>query len=163
MIVKALVAAVTAIGATAALGAAAVGTTASGTTAPAVQLTVFGVPLAPAADIPTADQLTGLLNGLADPAVPFADKAGLLEGGIDPTYAAIADHKLAKAESKGQLPLAFGVANIEPAGPGEATADVTVSGPKLAPRTMNIGFVDQGGWRLSTESATELLRAASGK
>ncbi len=129
-----------------------------------IELTGFGAPLAPApADLPTPGQLTGVLSNLADPAVPFADKAGLVEGGIGPAEASVADHKLHKAERKGQLPLSFSVANIEPTGPGAATADVTVSGPKLAPRTINVAFVNQDGWKVSLASATQLLRAASEK
>lgn len=161
MNIRSLVAGLAAFAAAGMLGATVLATPAAA--APQVSQGVSGVPLAPAAGMPTAGELTGVLTGLADPAVPFIDKAGLLQGGIDPGYAAIADHKLQKAQRKGQLPLAFDVTNIAPAGPGEATADVTVSGPQLAPRTMNIGFVDQDGWRLSTASATELLRAASGK
>lgn len=86
-----------------ALGAAvgAVFLTSRTTVAPAVQLTVFDAPLAPAADIPSADQLTGLLNGLADPGVPFADKAGLVEGGVGGAEASMADHKLQKAAARG--------------------------------------------------------------
>lgn len=127
--------------------------------APRVELVVFDAPLAPAADLPTAGELTGVLNGLADPAVPFADKTNLVEGGVGATEASMADHKLNKAARKGELPLAFGVANIEPAGPGAATADVTVSGPKLEPVTLNVTFVDQGGWKLSRSSAMSLLQA----
>lgn len=150
MIIKSLVAAAAAVGALTAVGAA-----------PAVELTVFDMPLAPAADLPTADQLTGVLNGLADPAVPFAAKDGLVEGGVGGAEASMADHKLQKAARKGELPLSFGVANIAPGGPGAATADVTVSGPKLEPTTVNVTFVDEGGWKLSRESAVSLLRQAT--
>ena len=42
-----------------------------------IQPVVFGVPmpLDPAADLPTPDQLYGVLNGLADPGVPFRSKS----------------------------------------------------------------------------------------
>jgi hypothetical protein len=113
--------------------------------------------------VPTADQLTGVLSGLADPDVSFVDKANLVEGGVGPTEATMADHALHKAARKGELPLSFSVANIAPAGPAAATADVTVSGPKLAPRTMDVTFVNQDGWRLSSAAATQLLLAATGK
>lgn len=131
------------------------------TAATRVELAGFEAPLAPAADIPSPGQLSGVLNGLADPGVPFADKAGLVEGGVGGAEASMADHELQKAARKGELPLAFNVANIEPAGPGAATADVTVSGPKLEPVTQNVTFVDQGGWKLSRESAMALLRQAT--
>ncbi len=163
MTVKSLATGVAAI---AVIGAAAAGVTSLASVIPAapqIQPVMFDVPLpmAPAAGVPTPDQLTGVLNGLADPGVPFANKAGLVEGGVAPVEAAMADHKLQKAARKGELPLSFNVANIQPAGPGAATADVTVSGPKLAPRTMNVTFVDQDGWKLSRGSATSLLQAAS--
>lgn len=155
MIVKSLIAGVAAVGAVAAA------LTAPDTVAPRVQLTVLDAPLAPAVDIPGPGQLSGVLNGLADPAVPFAAKADLVEGGVGGAEASMADHKLQKAARKGELPLAFSVANIEPAGPGAATADVTVSGPKLAPVTQNVTFIDQGGWKLSRASAMSLLQQAT--
>ncbi|MEZ0367106.1 hypothetical protein ACAG26_25850 [Mycobacterium sp. pUA109] len=164
MSVKSLVAGVAAL---TAVGAAAVGATVLAVSAsPAaaqVRPVVFEVPLDQTAALPTADQLVGVLNGLADPNVPFANKSNLVEGGIGPVQAAMADHHMQKAASKGELPLAFNVANIAPAGPGAASADVTVSGPKLAARTMNVTFVNQGGWMLSSGSAAQLLQAASGK
>ena len=55
--------------------------------------------------------------------------------------------------------MAFRVVNIEPAGPAAATADVTVSGPKLQPTTRTVTFVDQGSWKLSRASAMALLQA----
>lgn len=152
-----------------AIGAAAAGATffAVSTSPAAAQVrpVVFQVPLPldQTADVPTSGQLLGVLNSLADPNVPFANKSNLVEGGIGPVEAAMADHHLQKAARKGELPLSFNVANIAPAGPGAANADVTVSGPKLAARTMNVTFVNQGGWMLSSASATQLLQAASGK
>ena len=65
--------------AAAVVGGAAAGLSALPAPAGAPQVTpvVFGAPLPldPAADVPSADQLTGVLNGLADPSVPFASKA----------------------------------------------------------------------------------------
>jgi hypothetical protein len=169
MIVKSLaagVAAVAAVGAAASGIAPTVTLTATNPAAARVALAVFGQspqPVDVVTDVPTSDQLTGVLNSLADPGVPFADKAGLVEGGVGPVEASMADHKLQKAARKGELPLSFSVVNIEPAGPDTATADVSVSGPKLATRTINMIFVDQDGWKLSSGSATSLLQAASGK
>lgn len=129
-----------------------------------VQPVVFGIPMPldpPAAvDVPTADALVGILNGLADANVPFAEKSGLVEGGIDPMVAHHADKRLKKAAERGQLPLAFSVANITPSGPGAATSDVTVSGPQLAPQTINLTFVNQDGWKLSRSSAMTLMQTA---
>ncbi|HEX7321922.1 MAG TPA: hypothetical protein VF299_03150 [Mycobacterium sp.] len=137
------------------------------------QPAVFGVPMpldpvapvdpaGPVTDVPTADQLSMVLYQLADAGVPFIDKGNLIEGGVDPIMAHAADKKIQKAAKKGDLPLQFVVANVAPAGPGAATADVTASGPKLAPRTMNVEFVDQGGWKLSRSSALTVMQMTSG-
>jgi hypothetical protein len=158
------VAAVAAIGA----GMAGAASVASVTSAGAqVQPVALGAPLpqnpppAPNASVPTAAQLTVLLNSLADPSVPFANKSNLVEGGISGTEAHFADHRLAKAAKNGDLPLSFTVGNIQPGASGSATADVSVSGPKiLSPVTQNVTFVNQGGWMLSRASAMELLQAA---
>jgi hypothetical protein len=134
-----------------------------------VQLAAVGAPLpqdpvpAPAqgVNVPTAAQLTGLLNSLADPNISFSNKSNLVEGGISGIEAHVADKRLKKAAKNGDLPLAFDVTNIQSAAPGSATADVAVSGPKLTPPvTQNITFVNQGGWMLSRSSAMELLQAA---
>ena len=133
-----------------------------------VQLAAVGAPLpqdpaapAQAANVPTAAQLTDVLNSLADPNVPFTDKGNLVQGGISGLEAHVADKKLKKAAKDGDLPLTFNVTNIQPAAPGSATADVAVSGPKLAaPVSQNVTFVNQGGWVLSRSSAMELLQAA---
>jgi hypothetical protein len=153
----------TGIAAVAAIGAAAAGVTciASVTGAsPRVQPVVFGVPLPqdPAVDLPTPDQLVTVLNTLQDPSVSFASKGYLVDGGI-PVPIGIADHELQKAASKGSLPLTFNISNIVPAGPGAATATITASGPRLAPTPEYLTFVDQGGWKLSHDSAMTLISA----
>jgi hypothetical protein len=137
-----------------------------------VQLAAVGAPLpqdpppalppVPGANVPTPVQLTGLLNSLADPNVPFASKSNLVEGGISGTEAHMADHELKKAAKNGDLPLTFNVTNVQPgAAPGSATADVAVSGPKLpSPVTQSVTFVNQGAWVLSRGSAMQLLQAA---
>jgi hypothetical protein len=163
-------AAVAAIGATAAGVTAGVIFNASVTSAaPHNQPVVLGVPypasgfvplpLAPSADVPTPDQLITVLNGLQNPGVPFASKSYLVEGGVGGVEGHIADRKLQKAAANGSLPLSFNIANITPAGPGTASADVTATGPHLAPTTQTITFVNQGGWKLSRGSALTLLQA----
>lgn len=126
---------------------------------PAVQQVVFGTPLPldPAADVPTADQLTGVLNGLADPGVPFASKAYLVEGGIGRLEARTADALMRNAVAKGQIPLSFSVGDIAPIGPGAASATVTAAGPGMPPTTQTVTFVDQAGWKLSRASASAVL------
>lgn len=172
----------TGVAAVAAIGAATAGVTSLASVArvnPGVQLAVFGAPMpspasgwgprgageypqAPAADVPAPDALMGVLNGLADPNVPFANKSGLVEGGIGRIEAHAADKRLQKAAQNGQLPLSFNIANIAPSGPGAATADVTASGPQMSARTMNVTFINQDGWKLSRDSAMTLLQAAAG-
>jgi hypothetical protein len=128
----------------------------------AVTLAVFGAPLPqqPAADLPTSDQLMAVLNGLADPSVPFRSKSNLIEGGVGIVEGHAADRLLANASQQGYLPLSFQVSNIQPAGAGAASASVTASGPNLAPKTANVVFVDEGGWKISRTSATSLLQTA---
>lgn len=152
----------TGVAAVAVIGAAAVTSLASVSTAPVqIQPVVFDAPLPldPAADVPTPGELVGVLNSLADPGVPFTNKSYLIQGGVGGVEGRIADRQLQKAAQKGQLPLSFEVTNIAPAGPGAASADVTATGPALAPTTQNVTFVNQGGWKLSRASAMSVLQA----
>jgi hypothetical protein len=157
----------TGMAALAAIGAAAAGVTCIASVtdvSPRVQPVVFGAPLpldppAPVGvDLPTAFQLTTVLNTLQDPSVSFASKGYLIEGGI-PVPATLADHELQKAAAKGSLPLTFNISNIAPAGPGAATATITATGPHLAPTPEYLRFVDQGGWKLSHDSAMTLIQS----
>ncbi len=142
-------------------GAAAAGVTsiAAAPAQPQAQLAVFGtpMPLNPAADVPTADDLYGVLNGLANPGVPFSSKSYLVENGIGIIEGKTADRLMKNAVAKGLLPLNFSVADIAPSAPGVASANVTASGPGLAPTTQTITFVNQGGWKLSRGSASQVL------
>ena len=119
---------------------------------PRIQPIAFGAPLPldPAADLPTAGQLFDLLNALQDPNVSFSDKSHLVEGGISPMEAHLADTRLKQAVAHGELPLKATVTNIVSTG-------VTISGPKLTPVTQNLTFVDQSGWKISRASAVTLL------
>jgi hypothetical protein len=157
---------VTGLAAFATIGAAAAGVTSLATTSHPglpVKPVVFSAPLDQTTTLPTADQLSGVLNGLADPNVPFANKSGLVEGGISGNQAAMGDHEIKKAAKKGELPLAFTVSNIAPAAGNGATAAVGISGPKIQPPvTQTLTFVNQGGWMLSRDSAMTLIQAATG-
>jgi hypothetical protein len=150
------------------VGAAAVGVTsiasAPTTATPAIVPVVFGAPLPQdnGADVPTTDDLMTVLNGLADPSVPFRSKSNLVEGGVGIIEGRTADHLMASAVQNGDLPLSFQVANIQPSGPAAATATVTASGPRTQPTAQTVTFVDQGGWKLSRGSATSLLQSFSG-
>ena len=165
----------TGVAAVAAIGAAAAGVTcvASVTgTLPRVKPVVFSAPspasgrypqpldpVLPGADVPTPDQLVSLLNSLQDPSVPFSSKSNLVQGGIGGVEGHFADKKLQQAAAKGSLPLTFNITNIQPAGPGTASANITATGPHLPPTTENLTFVDQGGWVLSRTSAMTLIQS----
>jgi len=120
------------------------------------------LPLDPAADVPTVDQLNAVLYGLADPAVSFSTKGYLVEGGIGRVEARAGDGLMKSAQAKGQLPLSFAVANITPAAAGAASAVVTATGPAMAPITQTIIFVNQGSWKLSRASAGLVLSMFNG-
>lgn len=98
----------TSVAALAIVGGAAAGLTSMSEPSPqvGVQLATIGAPLPqdppPAqpiagANVPTPDQLTGLLNSLADPSVSFSNKSNLVQGGISGIEAHVADKKLQKA------------------------------------------------------------------
>ena len=157
----------TCVAAAAIAGGAAAGITAAvsitPSASPAITPVVFGAPLPldpatdPVADVPTAEQIIGVLNGLADPGIPFASKNYLIEGGIGRIEARTADALMRNAVARGQIPLTFSVSNITAIGPGAATATVTASGPGMPPTTQSMTFVDQGGWKLSRASASTVL------
>ncbi|SPM35916.1 hypothetical protein MRAB57_3752 [Mycobacterium rhizamassiliense] len=156
----------TLVGVAVAIGVAGAGMTSVAVVSPAApaRLVVLDLPLPldPAADVPTVDQLLGVLNALQDPGVPFANKSYLVEGGISPVEARIADVRMKQAVARGEVPLTASLANIHAAGANSATVDVTISGPKVAPTTRNITFVDQGGWKITHASALALLQEAGG-
>jgi hypothetical protein len=140
---------------------------------PQVQLASVGAPLpqdppppapAPTLNVPTPDQLTGILNNLSNPGVSYRTKDGLVEGGIGSGEGHQMDHDLRVAYRNGQLPLSFDVSNIQQNGPTTVMSDVAISGPKLpAPVTKPLMFVNQpGGWVLSSPSGTMLVQAVNG-
>lgn len=121
-------------------------------------------PPAPGQNLPTPDQLSTLCNQATDPGVSYTTKNNLVQGGISPDEGHVADHDLRKAYRDGKFPEQFNVTNIAPAGPNAATADVAISGPKLAgPVSKNLAFVNEGGnWILQHDSAIALIQAATG-
>jgi hypothetical protein len=161
-----------------AMGAAAVGVTSIasfGASGPAqVQLAAAGVPLpqdppppAPSSGLPTPDLLSHLCTQVTDPGVGYTTMNNLVQGGISPNEADVAEYDLRKAYLNGNFPEQFAVSNIQPAGPNAATADVAISGPKFAgPVTKNLAFVNTGenwreNWKLQHDSALALLQAAT--
>lgn len=155
------------------IGAAAVGLTAvtvdiagNRPATVAVQQVAMGAPLpldpAPTgAPLPTPDEVSGMLTKLTDAGISYKEKGNLVENGITQQEGHALDHDLRKAYRDGELPYTFDVSNIEPTGPGQATANLTISGPKMPPVTKPITLVDQGSWVLSHDSATELIQVIS--
>jgi hypothetical protein len=85
----------------------------------------------------------------------------LVEDGIGKLEGKAADAMMRKATAAGLLPLSFQIADIAPLGQGAVSANVTASGPGLAPTTENITFVNRGGWKLSRNSASQVLQMFS--
>lgn len=151
------------------IGGAAAGITSltSPTGLPQVQLAAVGAPAPqdppPGGDLPSPEQLANLCNQATDPGVSYTTKGNLIENGITPDEGHLADHDLRKAYRYGNFPETFTVTNIQPAGPGLASADVAIAGPKFAgPVTKQLMFVNQGGnWVLQHEAGIALIQAAS--
>jgi hypothetical protein len=162
MTVKLLAAGVTAVAAIGVVvGVGSVGDPATVQAQPAVFLAPLPLDPAPS-DLPTADQLTNILRNLADAGVGYQQKAPLVEGGIPSAQGHVLDHELRKAYRNGVLPLTFQVGDIQQAGPNTASADVTVSGPKLPSGiSKTVTFVNQGGWLLSRDSAAAIIQDIS--
>lgn len=147
-----------------------VAVTAAESTPVAVAPVVFSAPLpldpapAPAADLPAAEQLTGILDNLVDPEVSDEVKSDLVAGGLQRHQANVLDRKLRKAGHRGELPLTFTAENIQAAGDNTVSADVTVTGPKIpSPIEKNVTFVNENGWMLSQDTADELVEAIVGR
>jgi hypothetical protein len=123
----------------------------------AVGVTSIASPAISAADVCAVDAgtLQGVLDGLAAPGVQFKDKSYLIEGGVGPIEGRTADRLLDDAYATGSLPVAF---QVEPpvCSGNTATSIVNAGG-----RSQSITFVDQGGWKLSEDSATAVLAAFS--
>ncbi len=122
----------------------------------------FGAPLpldpASGPDVPTAAQLTSLLNSLADP-----NASRLRTRAVWSRAASGAPRRDARPQAR--RPPSTGSAVVvqrdeHPAGGRRlATADVPVSVRSLSPVTQNVTFVNRG-WMLSRASAMGLLQAA---
>ncbi len=164
----------------------AVGVMPGGPAAVGVQLAVTGTPLplqpapalpadqpapeqpAPApgpapsgAPLPTPDEVSGMLTRLSDAGISYKEKGNLVENGITQEDGHVLDHELRKAYRDGELPYTFNVLNVVPTGPDQAVANVTISGPKMAPQTTPLQLVDQGGWVLSQDTGKQLLQVFS--
>lgn len=123
--------------------------------------TVLAAP-APAEELLTAAQVTGILGALTDPSVPDRARKRLVQGGInDDERQAFQRGRLERAVSHGELPLSFQTGNIWWVGPSTAAAEVTLAGKKLPPVSKVVTFVDQNGWMLSSDSAATLIQTVT--
>jgi hypothetical protein len=136
---------VTGVAAAAVIGGAAVG------------VTSIASPAVSQAQCADTGQLTAVLDGLAAPGVPFANKSYLVEDGVGIFEGKTADRLLKSAYADGSLPVQFNVLPPVCGPDGSATATVTAGS-----RSQDIRFVNEGGtWKLSRGSAMAVLSAFS--
>lgn len=131
---------------------------------PSVSPTTTAVP-AVTAPLPDAAVLTGLLDRLADPAVPGADKLGLIEN-AGPGDAATLDNFTRALRDNQMLPLTFGFESSawSDRDPADVVATITIiPPPPKSPFSFPMDFIaGQGGWQLSRATAEQLLAFGSG-
>ena len=115
---------------------------------------VFGAPLPldPAADLPTADQITGVLNGLADPASRSPARSAWSRAASAASRPAPPTPLMKNAVAKGQIRLNFTVGNITRWARRGQCHDHRLRAVHAADHP-DRHFVDQGGWKLSRSSA----------
>lgn len=108
----------------------------------------------PGAPVPTAEQVTAILNQLTDPAIPDADKATLVEGGLSPDEMSQNDQGLAKLDRHHALPFAFTVTDVQPAINNLAGVTAALTGPRQpVPVIRPLVLVDHDGtWQLTHDS-----------
>ena len=135
---------------------------AASVTADAPTGALAGRPPAPSAPLPAPDALTAVLDKLADPSVPGANKVSLVEGATDDDAAKVDKFTKALSDS-GYLPLTFTATDIawSDTVPGNVSATVTVRSQNPA---MAAGFTFPmefrpyfGTWQLSRKTADMLL------
>lgn len=112
--------------------------------------------------LPDPGELVAIMNAFSNPAVPGANKAGEVEGGLDVPAVNALDASMRLAERRGEFPLSYSAANITSLGPNRVSADITVSGPRIpqgVTRPVRF-FYDGGRWLLGQDSALELITDA---
>lgn len=109
------------------------------------------------ATVPTAEELTGLLDRASDPAVPVEEKVDLVEGGAEAPE--IFDQIAAlKAEQGAQVTIT-GVAEGDI--PGTLIANAVIAQPGQEDINVQAQFIDQGGqWQLQKAFACALITNA---
>jgi hypothetical protein len=111
-------------------------------------------------DVPTPDQVTGIMNELTDPNIPAANKGDIVSPPFDDHQARAVDAILNYCRTWGMLPVPFIVTNIQPA--PNHMAGATVSNPRVWHLRAGGGpvvLVNQGGrWMLTSDSAVNAVK-----
>jgi hypothetical protein len=108
-------------------------------------------------DVPTVDEVVGIMQQLTDPNIPAASKGNIVTPGFSPEEAGTIDDHLRRMNASGWLPLPFDVTNIQPAPNNFAGATLAV--PRSTPAGP-IVLVDQGGhWLITHHSAMGAMDA----
>jgi hypothetical protein len=110
-------------------------------------------------DVPSVDELVGIMQQLTDPNIPAMSKGNIVTPGFTPDEAETVDDHLHRTNAFGYLPYDFVVADIEPAPANQAGATVTTTeGHRHRTGPAPIVLVNQGGhWLITHDTAmTEL-------
>ena len=115
----------------------------------------------PTAPLPAPEALVDVLNRLADPNVPGANKVSLVEGAT-PESAGTLDKFVTALRDNGYLPMTFAANNIawSDKNPSNVMATISVKTSQADNRnfTFPMEFTPfQGGWQLSRRTAEMLL------
>ena len=110
-----------------------------------------------ASAIPTAEDLTALLEQASDPAVPVEEKVNLVEGGAEAPE--IFDQIAALKADQGATVQITGVAEGDV--PGTLIANAVINQPGQEPINVQAQFINQGGnWMLQKAFACALITNA---
>lgn len=110
-----------------------------------------------ASAIPTAEDLTALLEQASDPAVPVEEKVNLVEGGAEAPE--IFDQIAALKAEQGATVQITGVAKGDV--PGTLIANAVINQPGQEPINVQAQFINQGGnWMLQKAFACALITNA---
>jgi hypothetical protein len=123
--------------------------------------TLMQVPAtAHADDVPSVDQVVALLSQLSDSDRPAAGKSDVVTPAFDPQQAKRLDYFLNTDSAKGNLPMTFTAADIQPAPANSAGATVTAheNGHPTTSNPFPIVLVNAGGhWLITSDSAIALM------
>jgi hypothetical protein len=121
----------------------------------------LAVPATAHADnVPTVDEVTAMMNEVADPNIPAVNKNDIVTPPFDDDQAPNFDNLLNVLRSEAVLPITFTATDIQPA--PNNTAGATVETPptwRMKPGTAPIVLVMQNGrWMITHESAVARVK-----